>query len=138
MATDENCLFCKIIAGQIPSVKLIETEHSYSFLDIFPLAKGHALVIPKYHGVKLHDIPDEYLSDTLAIAKKVAIASGFVDYNILQNNGRNAHQVVDHVHFHIIPKPSKSDEEGLVIGWPMKPADQDALKAYAEELKPKL
>ncbi|KAG8910683.1 hypothetical protein FRC01_006195 [Tulasnella sp. 417] len=82
------------------------------------------------HGVKLHDIPDEYLADTLAIAKKIAIASGFVDYNILQ--------VVEHVHFHVIPKPSASEEEGLVVGWPAKKAETDALKAYAEELRPKL
>ncbi|KAG8979116.1 hypothetical protein FRC05_009326 [Tulasnella sp. 425] len=83
-----------------------------------------------HHGVKLHDIPDEYLVDTLVVAKKVAVASGFVDYNILQ--------VVDHVHFHVIPKPRESDEEGLVIGWPLKKGDMGELKAYAEELKSKL
>ncbi|KAG9020755.1 hypothetical protein FS837_007905, partial [Tulasnella sp. UAMH 9824] len=77
--------------------------------------------------VKLHDVPDEYLADTLAITKKSAIASRFVNYNILQ--------VVDHVHVHVIPKPSASEKEGLVVGWP---AEVDDLKAYAQELKPKL
>ncbi|BGP18057.1 hypothetical protein JCM10213_008407 [Rhodosporidiobolus nylandii] len=135
---DENCIFCKIIKGSIPSFKLIETDSVYSFLDIGPLSKGHALVIPKYHAAKLHDLPDEHLGEILATAKKIAVAQGVEDYNILQNNGRNAHQVVDHVHFHMIPKPSASDKEGLVIGWPTQEADKDELKKFAEELKQKL
>ncbi|KAG9020734.1 hypothetical protein FS837_007923 [Tulasnella sp. UAMH 9824] len=80
----------------------------------------------KDHGVKLPAVPHEYLADTLAITKKSAVASGFVNYNILQNNGRNAHQVVDHVHVHVFPKPSASEKEGLVVGWP---AEADDLKA---------
>ncbi|GAA5864986.1 hypothetical protein JCM8547_004262 [Rhodosporidiobolus lusitaniae] len=136
--TDANCIFCKIVKGDIPSFKLVETESVLSFLDVGPLSKGHALVIPKYHGVKLHDIPDEHLGELLVVAKKVAVAQGLENYNILQNNGKIAHQVVEHVHFHVIPKPSASDDEGLVIGWPTKPADMDALKKYAEELKSRL
>ncbi|KAM0751045.1 HIT-like protein [Meredithblackwellia eburnea MCA 4105] len=136
--TDPNCIFCKIIAGQIPSFKLVETDKTFAFLDIGPLSKGHALVIPKYHGAKLHDIPDDSLTELLPIAKKLAIATGAVDYNILQNNGRIAHQQVDHVHFHMIPKPSDSDKEGLVVGWPTKAGDMAELKAYAEEIKGKL
>ncbi|KAI0072196.1 HIT-like protein [Panus rudis PR-1116 ss-1] len=131
-----SCIFCKIIKGDIPSLKLIETDLSYSFLDIGPLSKGHALVIPKHHGEKLHDIPDEYLRDALPIAKKIAIALGVQDYNILQNNGRIAHQEVDHVHFHVIPKPNA--EEGLVIGWPAKKPAMDDLKKLQEELLSKL
>jgi len=112
--------------------------NSVSFLDIGPLSKGHALVIPKYHAGKLHELPDEYLADAMPIAKKIALAQGLVDYNILQNNGRNAHQVVDHVHFHVIPKPSASDEEGLVIGWPAKEMPKEKLVELCEELKGKL
>jgi len=133
-----TCLFCKIIKGEIPSYKLLETDFSYSFLDINPLSKGHALVIPKYHGAKLHDVPDEYLVDTLSIAKKIAIAQGAENYNILQNNGRIAHQFVDHVHFHVIPKPSESKEEGLVVEWPQQTPSQDELLAIHAELKNKL
>ncbi|EJD39299.1 HIT-like protein [Auricularia subglabra TFB-10046 SS5] len=133
-----DCIFCKIIRSEIPSFKLIESDFSYSFLDIGPIAKGHALVIPKYHGEKLHDVPDEYLADSLSIAKKIAIASNFENYNILQNNGKIAHQVVPHVHFHVIPKPSDSDKSGLVIGWPTQEIARDDLKAYYEELKQKL
>lgn len=95
-------------------------------------------MIPKYHAAKLHELPDEYLSDVLPIAKKIAVAQGIENYNILQNNGRIAHQMVDHVHFHVIPKPSDSDNEGLVIGWPTKEMPKEELVKYYEELKGKL
>ncbi|KWU43480.1 RmlC-like cupin [Rhodotorula sp. JG-1b] len=131
---DDNCIFCKIIAGDIPSFKLIETDALFSFLDIGPLSKGHALVIPKYHGAKLHDIPDEHLGEILKTLKKIAVAQGVENYNILQNNGRIAHQEVDV----FIPKPSASDKEGLVVGWPAQKADMDELKAYYEDLRTKL
>ncbi|KAI9448563.1 HIT-like protein [Lactarius indigo] len=129
-----TCIFCKIIKGEIPSYKLLETEFTFSFLDINPLSKGHSLVIPN----KLHDVPDEYLADTLSIAKKIAIAQGAKDYNILQNNGRIAHQFVDHVHFHVIPKPSDSKTEGLVVEWPQQSPSQDELALVQAELKGKL
>ncbi|KAK0487114.1 HIT-like domain-containing protein [Armillaria novae-zelandiae] len=131
-----TCIFCKIIKGEIPSLKLLETDLSYAFLDIGPLSKGHALVIPKYHAEKLHQLPDEHLTDILPIAKRIAIAQGDENYNILQNNGRVAHQVVDHVHFHVIPKPN--DKEGLVIGWPTQQIDKAELTKIFEELKEKL
>jgi diadenosine tetraphosphate (Ap4A) HIT family hydrolase len=119
-----SCIFCRIIKGEIPSFKIVETAKrhyflerksnnaSYAFLDIQPLSRGHALVIPKEHGAKFHDLSDETLADLLPVAKKVALALGIKDYNLLQNNGtsncdgklikgRIAHQVVDHVHFHV-------------------------------------
>ncbi|KAI1165300.1 HIT-like domain-containing protein [Nemania serpens] len=161
-----SCLFCKIIKGEIPSFKLFESDKTLAFLDIGPLSKGHAvsttthpdtdvfalllvenrdtemnvssiqLVIPKFHGAKLTDIPDDHLSEILPVAKKLVAATGAVDYNILQNNGRIAHQIVDHVHFHMIPKPN--EQEGLGVGWPTKAADMDALKRYFEEVKSKM
>ncbi|KAG6902413.1 Adenosine 5'-monophosphoramidase [Termitomyces sp. Mi166 len=131
-----SCIFCKIIKGEIPSFKLVETELSFAFLDIGPLSKGHALIIPKYHAAKLHELPDEHLTDILPIAKKIALAQGVADYNILQNNGRLAHQEVDHVHFHVIPKPD--DKQGLIVGWPAKQADKEELKKLTEELVSKL
>ncbi|KAH7085455.1 HIT-like domain-containing protein [Paraphoma chrysanthemicola] len=130
------CIFCKIIRGEIPSMKIFESEKTYAFLDIGPLSKGHSLIIPKFHGAKLHDIPDDQLSEVLAVTKKIAIAQGVEDYNILQNNGRIAHQVVDHVHFHLIPKPNK--EEGLGIEWPTQEADKDKLAKLLEEIKAKM
>ncbi|KAI5827083.1 HIT-like protein [Schizophyllum commune Tattone D] len=138
-----SCIFCKIIKGEIPSLKLLETELSYSFLDINPLSTGHALVIPKYHAAKLHELPDEYLADAMPVAKKIAVALGAENYNILQNNGRIAHQVVDHVHFHVIPKPATEDgkpkdDAGLVIGWPQQTVTKEELAKVAEEVKGKL
>ncbi|KAL1705765.1 HIT-like domain-containing protein [Schizophyllum commune] len=118
-----SCIFCKIIKGEIPSFKLLETELSYSFLDINPLSTGHALVIPKYHAAKLHELPDEYLADAMPVAKKIAVALGAENYNILQNNGRIAHQV---------------DEAGLVIGWPQQTVTKEELAKVAEEVKGKL
>ncbi|KAG6890582.1 Adenosine 5'-monophosphoramidase [Termitomyces sp. T32_za158] len=131
-----SCIFCKIIKSEIPSFKLVETDFSFAFLDIGPLSKGHALIIPKYHAAKLHELPDEHLTDILPIAKKIALAQGVEDYNILQNNGRLAHQEVDHVHFHVIPKPD--DKQGLIVGWPAKQADKEELKTLVEELVSKL
>ncbi|KAL4080596.1 HIT-like domain-containing protein [Scleroderma citrinum] len=133
-----SCIFCKIIKGDIPSFKLIETELSYSFLDIGPLSKGHALIIPKDHTEKMHELSDEYLADAMPIAKRIAAAQGLENYNILQNNGRIAHQEVLHVHFHVIPKPSASDDAGLVIGWPASTPAKDDLKALQEEILGKL
>ncbi|KAM5536933.1 hypothetical protein V8D89_009480 [Ganoderma adspersum] len=133
-----SCIFCKIIKGEIPSFKLVETEKVFSFLDIGPLSRGHTLIIPKYHAEKLHELPDDYFTDVLPAAKKIALALGAENYNLLQNNGRIAHQEVDHVHFHVIPKPTASDSEGLVVGWPTQKPSMDDLKALHDELVKKL
>eukprot|EP01098_Paradermamoeba_levis_P002748 TRINITY_DN1322_c0_g1_i4.p1 TRINITY_DN1322_c0_g1~~TRINITY_DN1322_c0_g1_i4.p1 ORF type:complete len:151 (+),score=38.94 TRINITY_DN1322_c0_g1_i4:40-453(+) len=133
---DDTCIFCKIIQGKIPSFKVAETAHSFAFVDINPLSKGHILIIPKHHGEKLHQIPEEHLADLLPLTKKIVTALGAENYNILQNNGSIAHQVVMHVHFHLIPKPNH--EEGLGIQWPAKTGDKTALGALAAELSAKL
>ncbi|KAF4974078.1 hypothetical protein FZEAL_8979 [Fusarium zealandicum] len=130
------CIFCRIIKGEIPCMKLFESEKTLAFLDIGPLSKGHALVIPKFHGAKLADIPDEHLSEVLPTLKKLVKATGATNYNILQNNGTIAHQQVHHVHFHMIPKPNES--EGLGISWPTQSPDMDQLKALCEEIKSKI
>ncbi|KAJ9493723.1 Adenosine 5'-monophosphoramidase [Exophiala xenobiotica] len=130
------CIFCKIIKGDIPSFKLFESDKIFAFLDIQPLSKGHALVIPKHHGTKLTDIPDDALTEILPVVKKIAAASGAENYNVLQNNGRLAHQEVDHVHFHMIPKPNET--EGLGIGWPATPTDMEVLKRLHADIKAKM
>ena len=109
LPTDPNCIFCKIVAGQIPCHKIHEDDNVLAFLDVGPLSQGHTLVIPKGHWVTL----DQVLSEISAaigkvlpvIAKAVCDATGTPDFNILQNNGKLAHQAVGHVHFHIIPRP---------------------------------
>ncbi|EHK23226.1 uncharacterized protein TRIVIDRAFT_190259 [Trichoderma virens Gv29-8] len=122
------CIFCRIIKGEIPSLKLFESDKTLAFLDIGPLSKGHALVIPKFHGAKLADIPDDQLSEILPTLKKLVTATGATDYNILQNNGAIAHQEVHH-----IPKPNEI--EGLGITWNSTPTDMPKLKALCERIK---
>ncbi|KAL7814720.1 HIT family protein 1 [Trichoderma gracile] len=130
------CIFCRIIKGEIPALKLFESEKTLAFLDIGPLSKGHALVIPKYHGAKLNDIPDDQLSEILPTIKKLVTATGATDYNVLQNNGTIAHQQVHHVHFHMIPKPNET--EGLGISWPSQSGDMEQLKQLCEDIKSKM
>ncbi|RKP04648.1 putative HNT1-adenosine 5`-monophosphoramidase [Thamnocephalis sphaerospora] len=127
-----DCIFCKFAKGtdNIPIHKVYETDKTLAFLDISPLAEGHVLVIPKEHYQFFHEVDDASLADLLPVAKKVALAVGAENYNLLQNNGTLAHQVVPHVHFHIIPKPD--EKRGLGIGWPAK---QRSPEEQAETLK---
>ncbi len=131
-----SCIFCKIIKGIIPSHKILETDLTYAFLDINPITRlGHVLVIPKHHAQYMHQVPDNHLADLLPVAKKIAAIVGGENYNVLQNNGRLAHQAVDHVHFHIIPK---TQSEGLGIHWPSQSPSQDELALLAKSIKDKL
>lgn len=124
-------------------MKLYETSKTLAFMDIQPTASGHALVIPKCHGAMLHDIPDEYLEELLPIAKKIAVLEGLnvdspdgIGYNVLQNNGRIAHQMVDHVHVHLIPK--RDEASGLGVGWPTEKSVWDKVKDVYTKLSEKL
>ncbi|KAK6582596.1 hypothetical protein PZA11_005004 [Diplocarpon coronariae] len=130
------CIFCKIVKGDVPSFKLFESDKVLAFLDINPLSRGHTLVIPKFHGEKLTDVPDDQLSEILPVVKKLVQATGAQNYNVLQNNGRIAHQEVDHVHFHMIPKPNQ--EEGMSIGWPQQKMDMNKLKELFADIKSKM
>lgn len=121
-------IFTRIIRGEIPSYKLFEDPHVFAFLDINPVSHGHTLVIPKEEKAFLHELSDESaaaLGRALPrLCRAVIKATGTTEYNILQNNGQGAHQAVMHVHFHIIPKPSR--EKGLGISWPNAPLKPDA------------
>lgn len=139
MALLDSCIFCKIIKGSIPCHKVIETSQILAFMDINPLSKGHILVIPKYHGSRLHEVPEEYMQEVLPVARRIALtafAEAGTAYNILQNNGRLAHQEVDHVHFHIIPK--RDENEGLGLRWTTKSISHDELAHFASDLQTKL
>ena len=115
---DPNCLFCKIIAGKIPCHRVLETDRALAFLDIGPLSPGHTLVVPKSHAVTLDQLGDDDAAACAAVIPRVARAvlkaTGATDWNLLQNNGTRAHQVVMHVHFHIIPRFEK---QGLDLAW---------------------
>ena len=104
----ERTIFERIIAGEIPCHKLYEDEHVFCFLDIAPLSEGHALVIPKEAEPTLDKLSDESAAAIgrvlPRIARAVMAATGATAFNILQNNGAEAHQAVFHVHFHVIPR----------------------------------
>lgn len=115
----ENCLFCKMVAGQIPVTKIYEDDVVLSFLDIGPISDGHTLVIPKQHYELLHDCPAELLAQIASrlgkIAEAVSSAMESDGYNLLCNNGKAAGQVINHLHFHIIPR---NNGDGVFNRWP--------------------
>ena len=121
-------VFSRILRGELPCHKVYEDDHVLAFLDIFPLSKGHLLVIPKEPAETLDQLSDESAAAIGRVmprlARAVMRASGATAYNVLQNNGAGAHQAVFHVHFHIIPK---LDGQGLGVGWkPGKLSDDEA------------
>ena len=115
---DENCIFCKIAAGEIPSATLYEDEDFRVILDIEPASKGHALILPKEHYANLYELDDELASKALVLAKKMITKLtdilGCDGYNVLQNNGPVAGQTVFHFHMHLIPRYKEDD---VRIGW---------------------
>lgn len=129
-----GCIFCKIIKGEIPSKKIAETAKSLAFLDVAPLSRGHVLLIPKMHAARLHELDDDSAADIGLLLSKVSRAvageDGQTQYNILQNNGPLAHQEVQHVHFHVIPKRNK--ETGLKMQWDTLPTDPKTLEEDEE------
>jgi histidine triad (HIT) family protein len=112
-------IFAKIIAGQIPCHRVYEDAHVLAFLDINPLSRGHTLVIPKEPAPTLDMLSDDSAAAIGRVLPKIGravmAATGATAFNVLQNNGAMAHQVVMHVHFHVIPK--FPDGTGLGIGW---------------------
>lgn len=105
---DPNCLFCKIINGEIPATKIHEDEYSYAFLDIKPINPGHTLLVPKKHFANLYEMPDEVLANLAPTIKKLGIAIKKAvsadGINIGMNNDSAAGQLVFHAHIHIIPR----------------------------------
>ena len=105
---DDDCIFCKIIKGQIPSSKIYEDDYSLAFLDIEPFTKGHSIVVPKNHYVNLLDFPEDemknYFSALKKVTTKIKVNLEADGVNIMQNNFKAAGQVVNHLHFHVIPR----------------------------------
>ena len=104
-----DCIFCKIAAGQVPTRRLFEDADTLCFMDASPAAPGHCLVIPKLHCVRFAELsPAQAASVGASVARAAQILerAGYIDYNILNNNGAAAGQVVGHAHVHLIPKPS--------------------------------
>ena len=131
MSTSESdCIFCKIIAGQIPSKKIYEDENHFAFLDIFPAGRGHSLVIPKQHYSDIHSMPAEIYGGIATAAKKVAdllqARLQSEGTTIFQMNKEAGWQTVFHAHIHVIPRWSN---DGLHKPWDITPAASAELEA---------
>ena len=137
--SSDDCIFCKMVAGQIPVVKIYEDQVVLAFLDIGPLSDGHTLVIPKQHFERLDDCPAELLGKVCAclgrIAKAVTGGTNSQGYNVLCNNGRAAGQLVEHVHFHIIPR---SVGDGVFDRWPAYEYEKSAMQMIAAKIRENL
>ena len=135
----DTCVFCKMVAGEIPVAKVYEDMEVLAFLDISPISDGHTLVIPKKHVGRLHDCPADVLAQLSSrlgrIANAVATAMQADGYNILCNNGRAAGQIVEHLHFHIIPR---KEGDGLFVRWPAYKYGQGQIEAIAEKIRENL
>ena len=134
---DDNCIFCKIANGEIPSKTIYEDEEFRVILDLGPAAKGHALILPKNHYADLYELPEETASQVMLLAKKMATqmteklhCDGF---NLVQNNGETAGQTVFHFHMHLIPRYK---DDGQTIGWkPGEPSSEELEEIKNEILK---
>jgi len=135
----KDCIFCKMVAGQIPVAKIYEDEVVLSFLDIGPISDGHTLVIPRQHFERLHDCPPQLLGEVASrigrIAEAVTVAMGSDGYNVLCNNGRAAGQIVEHLHFHIIPRRTG---DGVFNRWPSYKYRKGKIEAIAAEIRKNL
>lgn len=131
----DDCIFCKIAAGEIPSKTLYEDKDFRVILDLGPATRGHALILPKNHYANLYELPDDVAGKAFILAKKMAAkmteklhCDGF---NLVQNNGEVAGQTVFHFHIHLIPRYEQDNQK---IGWnPGKPDDAE-LEAIKEEI----
>jgi histidine triad (HIT) family protein len=134
--TDGSCIFCKIVAGQIPCFKLYEDADTIAFMDINPVNEGHALAVIKGHYPNVHDIPADQLAKAAATAQRVAKAQQKAlqpaGINLLQANGPGAGQSVFHLHFHVLPRTTQDGE--LKVNWAHKPGDMAQIKAVYEKM----
>lgn len=139
MAGENDCIFCRIVAGTIPCVRLYEDAETLAFMDINPVHDGHCLVIPKAHYPTIFDIAPEAAAVTSRTAAKLARAVQQAlapdGMNLLQANGPGAAQSVLHVHWHVLPRHSG---DALVMNWQPKPGDPARIQAIAERIRAKL
>ena len=135
----DDCVFCKMVAGEIPVAKVYENETVLAFLDIGPVSDGHTLVIPKQHCRNVHQCDPEILAQVGSclgkIAGAVAEAMDADGYNVLCNNGRAASQVVEHLHFHIIPRRMG---DGVFTQWPAYQYGKGQIEDIAEKIRKSL
>ena len=132
---DDNCIFCKLANGDIPTNTIYEDADFRVILDASPATKGHALILPKQHYANMFEIDDEVLAKAAKLAKKVITHEkevlGCDGYNVLQNNGEAAGQTVFHFHMHLIPRYK---EDGQKIGWNPGSPSQEELEEIKNQI----
>lgn len=134
---DENCIFCKLANGDIPTRSIYEDEDFNVILDMGPATKGHALILPKNHSANLYELPDEEAGKVMKLAKKMATQMteklGCDGFNLVQNNGETAGQTVFHFHLHLIPR--YKDDNQRILWNPTQPSAEelDAVKKLITE-----
>jgi len=133
----DGCIFCKIVKGEIPSIKVYENERVLAFADINPITAGHTLIIPKTHAENLWEISEKNITAIHRASKKVAAAMrqvlGPVGIAVLQLNGKVVNQVVMHYHLHLIPK-TEDGPQLKMTEWELIPGDMDKINALAEKI----
>lgn len=139
MAADPDCIFCKILAGELPSARIAETERAIAFMDINPGTRGHALVIPREHSKDLLEIPADDLAACAELSREIARRAvdrlGADGVNILNACGAAAWQTVFHFHLHVVPRYADSPEkDDLRLPWTPAPGDMEDIQAAAREL----
>lgn len=136
MADVDDCIFCRIVRGEVPSVRVFEDERTIAFMDINPANAGHVLVVPREHAADLYALPDDLLGATAVVVKRVATAVRDAvapdGINIVQANGPGAAQSVAHFHWHVLPR---IDGDDLKLNWGLKPGDRDAIAAVADRIR---
>lgn len=137
--SNENCIFCKIIAGEIPSITVYEDDKFKAIFDIYPASKGHILVLPKKHIENIYELDDETASIALPLIARIARAvQGALKcdgINIMQNNGIAAGQSVFHLHFHIIPR---FDKDTVITPWRNLSYEEGEANTLAEAIRRKI
>jgi histidine triad (HIT) family protein len=136
MATDPDCIFCKIVAGAVPCFKLCEDAETLAFMDINPVHDGHCLVIPKAHHPTVFEIPPDAVAAVARTAAKLAQAVNRAvkpdGLNLIQANGPGAGQSVGHFHFHVFPRRAN---DGVLINWQPLPGDRAHIAALAAHIR---
>jgi len=136
MAADPDCIFCKIVAGELPATRVAEDDRTVAFMDINPATRGHVLVIPREHAADLLEIDPDDLAAVSRMAQKVAATMperlGADGINLLNSCGRTAWQTVFHFHLHVIPRYGG---DPLRLPWTPGPGDREEIAAAARDLE---
>jgi histidine triad (HIT) family protein len=133
----DDCIFCKIVKGDIPSVKVFENERVFAFEDINPIRDGHTLIIPKTHAENIWEMSEE---DMAAVAKAAKMLAGAIRSVLqpsgiacLQLNGRSVNQIVMHYHLHLIPQ-KEGDPELTMTAWKLVEGDMERIRTIGEKI----